>query len=404
MAHAPHHAPAPVAEKFDIRRAGNWPKLSLGIGVIGTVGCLIGYLVGARAQFAHSWLFAFAYFFTITVGCLFWTCLHHATDADWSVVVRRVWENTASTIPYYALLFLPLFLPQCSSALWHWWDKDMDPGRPAITDPKHGYLTHGFFLLRFVVYFVLLGGIAWGLRKQSVSQDRDGLSSRSLLMRKLGVAGIPALALCLTFSAFDWLMGLDYHWFSTMWGVYIFAGAAGASMSLTVILVTVLRRAGYLKPVTIEHYHIMGKLMLAFTIFWAYIGFSQYMLIWYANIPEENVYFRIRNTESWNFFSTLLVVGRFFIPFPILLTQWIKKHPERLCIVAGWVLLMQLLDMYVVVLPSLHQLGFVPSILDLLALAGVGGFVGFLWLRVLPTANLFPTRDPRLAASIDLTN
>jgi hypothetical protein len=223
-------------------------------------------------------------------------------------------------------------------------------------------------------------------------------------MRKWSVGGLIGFGVCLTFAAVDWLMGLDYHWFSTMWGVYVFAGAAGSSMSLLVIIVTMLRERGYLKPVTLEHYHIMGKWMLAFTIFWAYIGFSQYMLIWYANIPEESIYFRIRNTESWNFFSTLLVVGRFFIPFPILLTQWIKKHPRRLCYLAGWIILMQLLDMYVIVLPSLHKSGFHPSILDLLALLAVGGIVGWLWFRVLGSANLFPNRDPRLPGSIKLTN
>ena len=138
-------------------------------------------------------------------------------------------------------------------------------------------------------------------------------------MRKLGIAGIPIFALSLTFGAFDWLMGLDYNWVSTMWGVYIFAGAAGSSMSLLVLLVTWLRNKGYLKGVTLEHYHIMGKLMLAFCIFWAYIGFSQYMLIWYANIPEETEYFIRRNIASWHTLSTLLVVGRFFLPFPLLL-------------------------------------------------------------------------------------
>jgi hypothetical protein len=130
------------------------------------------------------------------------------------------------------------------------------------------------------------------------------------------------------------------------------------------------------------------------------------MLIWYANISEETIYFRIRNTESWNFFSTLLVVGRFFLPFPILLTQWVKKHPNHLCLVAGWILLMQLLDMYVVVLPSLYQTGFNPLSLpfDLLAFVGIGGLIGWLWFRNLSNSNLFPTRDPRLAASIKLTN
>ena len=149
---------------------------------------------------------------------------------------------------------------------------------------------------------------------------------------------------------------------------------------------------------------MMGKWMFAFTIFWGYIGFDQYMLTWYANIPEETIYFRMRNTESWHILSTLLVVGRFFIPFPILLTQWIKKQPIRLCYLACWVLCMQLLDIYVVVLPQLHQTGFSPSLLDLTSLLAVGGIVGWLWLRQVGSANLFPTRDPRLSGSLTLTN
>jgi hypothetical protein len=128
------------------------------------------------------------------------------------------------------------------------------------------------------------------------------------------------------------------------------------------------------------------------------------MLYWYANIPEETSYFRLRNTESWWYFSTFLVVGRFFLPFPILLTQWVKKNPVYLCWVAAWILFMQLIDMYIVVLPALHPTGFAPSILDLCSLLGVGGVVAWLWMRKLPTACLFPTRDPRLADSLNLTN
>ena len=176
-----------------------------------------------------------------------------------------------------------------------------------------------------------------------MAQDKDGAAEHTLKMRNFGVGGIPALAVCLTFIAVDLLMGLDYHWFSTMWGVYIFAGAAGSSMSMLVLIVTALKSNGYLKVVNEEHYHIMGKWMLAFTIFWAYIGFDQYMLIWHwANIPEEPAYFRLRNTESWWYFSQFLVVGRFFLPFPVLLFQFIKKT-KLINYVAGWVLLMQLL-------------------------------------------------------------
>jgi hypothetical protein len=198
-------------------------------------------------------------------------------------------------------------------------------------------------------------------------------------------------------------MGLDYHWFSTMWGVYLFAGAAGSSMSLIVLIITALKSQGYLKIVNDEHYHIMGKFMLAFTIFWAYIGFSQYMLIWYANIPEETIYFRLRNTESWWYFSQALVVCRFFLPFPVLLFQATKKT-KLINYVAGWVLLMQLIDMYVIVLPSMHRTGFSPSIFDLTSLLGIGGILGWLFFRNIGKSNLFPMRDPRLLGSLKLSN
>jgi hypothetical protein len=175
-------------------------------------------------------------------------------------------------------------------------------------------------------------------------------------------------------------------------------------MSLLVLIVTALKKRGYLAVVTQEHYHIMGKFMLAFTIFWAYIGYSQYMLIWYANIPEETVYFITRNTNSWNWFSTFLVIGRFFLPFPFLLLQGTKKNPFYLCLAAGWILFMQMIDLYVVVLPSLHRDGFSPSILDPLCLAGIGGILGWLFLRKLEATSLFPSRDPRLPASVNITN
>ena len=190
-----------------------------------------------------------------------------------------------------------------------------------------------------------------------------------------------------------------------MWGVYIFAGACGSAMSLTVLVISALRKAGYLREtVTIEHYHIMGKWMLSFTVFWAYIGFSQYMLIWYANIPEETEYFLLRNTESWNLLSLLLVIGRFFLPFAILLMRFVKLKPEKLCWIAGWVVCMQLLDMYVVVMPELHRTGVHFSILDLIPLIGMGGALGFVYLRIVNKSSLFPVRDPRLIESLRIVN
>ena len=191
-----------------------------------------------------------------------------------------------------------------------------------------------------------------------------------------------------------------------MWGVYLFAGAAGSSMALMVLILNALKKRGYLSVVNNEHYHIMGKFMLAFTIFWAYVGFSQYMLIWYANIPEENVYFIIRNQGNWVWLSTILVVFRFFVALPILLTQWVKKNPNYLAFVSYGMIAMQILDLFVVVMPALKKtgFGFVDVIYAICPLVGIGGILAWLFLRKLSDGALFPTRDPRLALSINLHN
>ncbi len=396
-----HDLHLPEAEKFDAAKAGGLSRLLLGAGAVGIAVSLIGAIV-AREQFAYSWLFAFTYFFTICMGALFWTCVHHATDSEWSVVVRRQLENVAALLPYLFVFFIPILF--CLGILYEWWT--VAPGEDPLLDKKAGYLSHGFFLLRLAFYFLLVTWVSSRLRGLSTKQDEDGAAKHSLKMRKFGIGGIPTVAICITFAAVDWLMGLNYHWFSTMWGVYIFAGAAGSSMSLLVLIVTALKSQGYLKVVNLEHYHMMGKWMLAFTVFWAYIGFDQYMLIWYANMPEENIYFVMRNTGNWCYLNWILVIMRFFVPFVILLTQWIKKNPQWLKFVAIWILIMQLLDMFIVVLPELHKSGFtfMDVFFSIFPLIGIGGILGWLFLRNLASAYLFPTKDPRLAGSLKMTN
>jgi hypothetical protein len=279
------------------------------------------------------------------------------------------------------------------------------PGADATLDAKRGYLNWNFFLVRVVIFFAFFILSAFLLRSYSVRQDKDGNPRFTVALRKVAFISLPLFGLCLTFAAFDWLMSLNFKWYSTMWGPYIFAGSAGSSMSFLVLIITALRKAGYLKEtVTLEHYHIMGKWMLAFCVFWAYIGFSQYMLYWYANIPEETHYFIQRNTESWWLLSTLLVVGRFFVPFAILLLRSIKKHPHQLCYMAGWIMFMQLLDIYIIVLPALHQTGVHLSVWDFVPLIGIGATLGFFYLRIVGKTSLFPTRDPRLIESLRLTN
>jgi len=392
--------PTPEGEYFE---SGRFAGLSVLLGVIAFVALA---LCGAGAaidpeQLSYSWLFAFGFFFTLCVGCFFWTIVHYATDAEWTVVVRRQLENIAALIAILAIFFIPIYLLR--HHLYQW--MNIPPGTEPNLDSKRAYLNLNFFILRalfFLGFFIIASQL---LRRLSVRQDKDGNPGFTIRLRQVSFVSLPLFALCLTFGAYDWLLGLQYHWFSTMFGVYIFAGAAGASMSLLVLVITALRKAGYLENVvTMEHYHIMGKWMFAFCVFWAYIGFGQYMLIWYANMPEETQYFLVRNTESWWFLSMLLVFGRFFGPFLILLLRSVKKHPRQLCYVAWWILFMQLIDIYVVVLPALHGTGIHVSIWDFAALIAIGSTLAFAYLRLVGKSSLFPVRDPRLVESLKLVN
>ncbi|MEK0445194.1 MAG: hypothetical protein RLZZ399_515 [Verrucomicrobiota bacterium] len=352
-------------------------------------------------QFSHSWLFAFAFAFTISVGALFWTILHNSTDSEWGVLVRRQMENLSSGLWVLPIAFIPLVL-FCAPSLWKWWQTPS--GVDVLLDLKSAFLNKSFFCVRSALYFLSLGYLAFALRRHSVLQDASGSSFHTYRVRRLSISGLPILAVCLTFAAVDWLMALDHHWFSTMWGVYVFAGSAGSSMALLVILVAWLRRSGYLLQINVEHFHVMGKFLLAFTVFWAYVGFSQYMLIWYANIPEETIYFKVRNTGGWHVLSTLLVIGRFFIPFPILLFQSSKKKAPILLPVCAWIILMQLLDVYLIVMPALKPDGFSPSFLDATCLIAVCTLCVGVFFRSLRRSALFPLRDPRLGGSVSLHN
>jgi hypothetical protein len=398
------HAHEIIIPKEEFYKPQSGGKLMLGFGVgavVGIIGAVIGFFV-SKGQFAFSWLYAFSYFFTICAGALFWVILHHATNSGWSTVVRRQMENLSALFPWLALLFLPiLFLGK--DYLYAW--MRIDPHTDHLMHAKSGYLNQPFFWARAVFYLAFFSIASLVFRSLSAKQDTTGDLRLSLKMRTVAFISLPLFGLSITFAAIDWLMTLDHTWYSTMWGVYIFAGSALSGMALLVLVISGLRSAGYLENViNMEHYHTMGKLMFAFVTFWGYIGFSQYMLIWYSNIPEETSYFLRRNTESWHTLSTFLVIGHFFVPFVLLLRRNPKKKPIYLCVLAAWVLFMHWVDIYVIVMPILHTEGFRLSILDLCTLLAIGSILGLVFLRGLGKRSLFAARDPRLVESLHLRN
>jgi uncharacterized membrane protein YidH (DUF202 family) len=349
-------------------------------------------------------LFAFSFYFTIAIGSLFWVLLHHATNSGWSVVVRRQVENLASLIPFLFLFFLPLYLYRFQLFKW----MGIEPGVDPLLDGKRVFLNEQFFLIRLGFYLLFFGGLALTLRRFSIRQDKDGDPRWTIRSQGLTYGLMLPFALTLTLAVIDWLMALDFHWFSTMWGVYLFAGGALNSMALLIIIITILKSKGYLDQiVTVEHYHIMGKLLFAFTVFWAYIAFSQYFLIWYANIPEETTYFLRRNTSTWWYLSILLVVGHFFVPFLFLIGRWAKQSPVYLSLAAMWTLLMHMVDIYLIVLPnyaSAKNPGIDFRLSDIVALIAIGAPLAAIFIARLSGRPLYPLRDPRLTESLALKN
>jgi hypothetical protein len=373
--------------------------------LLGSLG-LVASAVGAftdTAQFAFSWLFAFMVAFTLCAGSFFWVLLHHATNAGWSTVIRRQLENVASLFPYVVILFLPIVF--VAPHLYEWMDKGANAHNP-IWLSKRAYLNDTFFWIRaglYLGYFVLASRF---FASNSIKQDTTGDPYLSLKMRKCSYGFIPLFAFSIAFAAFDWLMTLDYTWFSTMWGVYIFAGATWSSMALLILIVTALKSAGYLKNiVNMEHYHLMGKLLLAFTVFWAYIAFSQYFLIWYANIPEETTFYFHRNTGDWKAYGIAFeVLGHFFVTFVLLLTQWVKRKPALLCGICIWVILMHMADMYWIIMPAFHKDAVHVSWQDIAAIVGILGSLAYLFLKRLDKHSLYANKDPRLEESLYVKN
>lgn len=400
----------PKAEFFQFTNLGPMLFSVLVSGGTALFVCLLLALFGSesiRERLLLGWLFALTVCFTLTVGSLFWVLVHHATDAEWSVAVRRILETTSawSAFVYLLIAFIPvlLFAPH----LYEWMVIPM--GQDPVLDIKRPLLNRPFWGFRAVFYFSFFTVVAFLLRHFSTRQDETGDPAWTIKMRQTTFPCLPFFAVCLTGAVVDWLMSLDAHWYSTMWGVYLFAGSAWSAMALLIVTTYNLQRAGYLQGiVTVEHYQIMGKLLLSFTVFWAYISFSQYFLYWYANIPEEVEYFVRRNTESWNVFSTALTICHFFIPFLLLLPRASKRVPSNLYKIAAYALCVQLLDLYIIIIPagSHDARGFtlLTFVLSMLSLVAIAAPLVFLFLRNLGAHPLYPLRDPRILKSLKLVN
>ncbi len=358
----------------------------------------------SKVQFLYAYLFAWMFWATFAIGGLWFTMLHHLVRAGWSVVVRRLAEHVAMTMPILAIFFIPIII--FHHDIYHWAHpyEELD----AILQQKVAWLNSNFWIGRSIFYLMSWSFLAWYFCKKSLEQDESGDEEISRTLMTRSALGMALFAVTANFAAFDWVMSLDPHWFSTIFGVYIFAGSVVAIMATMIILSLFLQGAGKLQGVvTWEHFHDLGKLLFAFTVFWAYIGYSQFMLIWYSNIPEETAWFdhRWEGGGSWQTISVLLAVCHFGVPFLFLLFSDVKRRKATLLLASFWLLFWHMVDMYWLVMPNIALVdhnahGFHPTAFDFLCIVGLGGvFLAALGMRF-KGRNLVPIKDPRLSESL----
>ncbi len=378
--------------------AGSIAQKALIAGIAGILLSLVGAYMD-HAQFFQAYLTAFTFFTTLGLGGLFFLLIHHVTGAYWGIVLRRVAENLAYTLPIMGLAMIPLFFGMHD--LFHWSHEEA-VAHDSILQWKAPYLNTTFFFIRSIIIFAGWTWLVYGLRSLSLAQDAGDAASQ-VKMRRKAAGGIVLFALTVTVFAFDWLMSLDPHWYSTIFGVYVFSGGFLAALALLSILAITLRNNGAGEIITAEHTHDLGKFLFAFTAWWAYIGGAQYFLIWYGNIPEETIWFLHRWEHGWKFVSLFLILFHFIVPFIVLALRAVKRIPVLIVAISSMMLFMHYVDHFWLVNPTFNDHHFRISWMHVTTFLGLGG-IFFWWLFMkMGKDPVIPTGDPKLQKSIEHT-
>jgi hypothetical protein len=405
--------------------------------LVGLLGLAYGVTTGDKSPFL-GWLWASSFWLSIAIGLLMLVMIFRVFNSKWTPIVRRQQEHGLAAFPWLGLCLLPLVIVGWmggdeSGILWSWINPDSETlevtsvtsvSEDVLHQKKAGYLNLGFFTFRVIAYFGIFCGLSYWLRKVSFSQDVDGDPKWTHLGMKISAAGIPAAALALTFGAFDLFMSLEYQWFSTMYGVWYFASGMRSALAVTIIVCLYLssnnrQLHGLYKR---AHQYDLACLSLAFTVFWAYISFSQYFLIYSANIPEETFWYIIReinpNTgerSGWFAVSMALIFGHFFFPFLYLLFYKNKINGPRLIFIVSWILIFHLIDLYWNIIPGREiapgaYVGYEARpvlgthlLWGLFSLIGIGCLCAWSVIKSFNSnvAEIIPIRDPRILDSIN---
>jgi len=382
-------------------------ELPAGLSKFGSIIFLIGLVLSLLAFFVDkeraifNYLILYSMLISIGLGSLFLVALEYVAGADWSVPFRRIPEFLSGILPLLFILVIPLLI--FNHDLFHWTHKEVVE-QDKILKGKEPYLNISFFIIRVIVISALWVMFYYALGKNSLLQDKTKdqvLTKRNI---QLSAIFIPVFAITITFSAIDWLMSLEPHWFSTIFGVYYFSGTVIAALAAVTLIVVILKEKGYYQPwITDDHLYSFGALLFAFVNFWAYIAFSQFLLIWYANLPEETFWFLTRWEGSWSVISILLIIVHFVVPYAVLLSQPAKMNPQKLKFISIWLLFAHLLDIFWLVMPNMQGMksGYYFSWIDFVfPILGIG-LVMLVLSYFSKNKNLIPIGDPKLKRGIN---
>jgi hypothetical protein len=366
--------------------------------LISVIACVAGYL-NDPVRFHQSYIVAFAYVAAAGLGAFFFVMVQYLTGSAWSVTMRRIMENIMITLPACAILFIPIAFGL----------KDIYPWADHVANPfpgtKGAYLTENFFVLRTYIYFALWSIWIFAIYYQSTKQDRERSARQMNVIARWSAPGLFLSVVVGTLAAYDWLMSLEPHWYSTIFGLYILAGGALTFMSLLTLICLGFRRAGILKnSITKEHYHDLGKWLFALTAFYTYMAFSQYLLIWYANLPEETIWYRHRSVGGWLGISLAMPFIRFLIPFFVMLSKPAKRSLNMIAAFAIWSLIVEYVDLYWVVMPTYFKTGPQISWMDFATMAATLSICGLVFWSRFRKTKLAPVGDLRFEQSLHFEN
>jgi hypothetical protein len=369
-----------------------WQRTSLVIGGAAALLLVLGLILN-RDQALRSYLFAYLYWLGMGLGSMGILLLHHTVGGKWGMLIRRMCEAGSRTLPYMAILLIPVLLS--IPTLYPW----ARPGaiHNANIQAKAAYLNVPFFLVRALLYFIIWTFYAWRLSTWSAEQDRTGDERLIAKMRAVSAPGLVVFVFFTSFAFIDWVMSLEPNWFSTIYGVMFLVGQVLESFAFTIALVVLLaKRIPFKDHVTIQHFHDLGNLMFAFMVLWAYLSFSQFLIIWAGNLPDEIPWYLRRLRGGWGWVALTLVVFHFATPFLLLLMRKTKRHAERLVKVCALIILIRIVDVYWVVKPAFYDQRFSIYWMDFIAPVAIGGLWLGLFFWQLKSAPLLPLRDPRL--------